>query len=132
MGPKVGKPADTPIDPETDYFAYHQEFWIYLYREEGVAFNDMTSEDSHLAFQRFADRYNAGELEAPYYNKNTTSGDNSTTANVGGGFPPEAIEQAKTTRHSWTFRTSETERRGLEQLQQGVRKQTEYFDEKKN
>ena len=42
------------------------------------------------------------------------------------GLPTEAIEECKTTNHKWSFNTSETERRSLQYLQEGVRKQTEY------
>ena len=98
------------IDPTKDYFTCHQPFWVYLYREEGTYFNDLTSDDSKQAFTRFADRYNRGDLELPYYD----------------GLPPEVIQECKTTRHAWSFQTTDVERRGLQNVQQGVRKQTEY------
>jgi hypothetical protein len=106
----------TLIDPEQDYFTFHQPFWVYLYREEGVAFNDLTSEEAHAAFQTFAHRYNTGNLEEPYYSTST--------------FPPEVLEQCRTTQHTWAFQTTETERKGLDVLQQGVRRQTEYIEKK--
>jgi hypothetical protein len=112
LGPPVGIPPAPKIDPEIDYFSYHQPFWVYLFREEGVAFNDLTSEEAHVAFERFVNHYNTGALEAAYYGKE--------------GFPLKVLDECRTTRHKWSFQTSATERRGLEQLQEGVRKQTEY------
>jgi hypothetical protein len=95
-----------------DYFAFHQQLFVYLYREEGSAFNDLTSEETREAFGRFVERYNAGKLEATYYDPK--------------GLPPAAVEESKTTRHAWSFRTTDTEARSLQYLQEGVRKQTEF------
>jgi hypothetical protein len=50
-------------------------------------------------------------LEDPYYTRT---------------FPNEVIEESKTTKHSWGFKTTHTERKGLGDLQKGVRRQTEY------
>ena len=112
LGNVVGKAPDELLDPENDYFAYHQHLWVYLFREEGLAFNDLTSEEARQAFERFTERYNAGDLEEAYYSPS--------------GFPQRALDECKTTRHSWSFKTSETERQGLEVLQRGVRKQTDF------
>jgi hypothetical protein len=113
MGDPIGTPPSTFIDPENDYFTYHQEFWVYLFREEGVRFNDMHSGEAREAFVRFARLFNAGKLEAPYYDNPPT-------------FPPQVLEESKTTRHKWGFQTTATERKGLEQLQEGVRRLTQY------
>ena len=110
LGGIKGSPPSEPLDLEKDYFAYHQHLWVYLYREEGIIFGDLSSEDSRNAFQRFAKRYNAGELEKVYY----------------GVLPQEAIDQCQTTRHKWSFNTSETERKSLRFIEEGVRKQTEF------
>lgn len=110
LGAIRGSPPAVLLDVEQDYFQYHQHLWVYLYRQEGIVFGDLTSEDAHSAFKRFVKRYNAGELEAAYYD----------------GLPAEAVEECKTTNHKWTFNTSETERKSLQFLQEGVRKQTEY------
>lgn len=112
LGENVGTPPITLIDPEKDYFTYHQHLWVFLFREEGAAFNDLTSDEARTAFGRFSERYNVGHLEAAYYDPK--------------GLPQEVLEECKTTRHSWSFQTSETERKGLELLQKGVRRQTEY------
>lgn len=108
--PLLGHPPETLIYPEKDYFSFHQQFWVYLYREEGIAFNDLTSEEARVAFERFVKRYNAGDLQEPYYST----------------LPPEVIHECKTTKHTWSFQTSATERKGLQVLQQGIREQTEY------
>jgi hypothetical protein len=111
LGALKGSPPAEPLDLEKDYFAYHQHLWVYLYREEGIIFGDLTSEDARSAFSRFAKRYNAGELEESYY----------------GVLPQLAIDQCQTTRHKWSFNTSETERESLRFLEEGVRKQTQFF-----
>jgi hypothetical protein len=112
LGDNVGTPPVTLIDLEKDYFTYHQHLWVFLFREEGAAFNDLTSDEARTAFGKFSERYNVGHLEAAYYDPK--------------GLPQEILEECKTTRHSWSFQTSETERKGLKLLQKGVRRQTEY------
>lgn len=112
LGDRLGEPPKQLLDAEKDYFAFHQHLWVYLFREEGVAFNDLTSEESHEAFARFVKRYNSGALEVGYYDPN--------------GLPSEVIEECKTTRHSWTFKTDERENKHLRSVQEGIRKQTEY------
>jgi len=114
LGPSPTKPPTKLLDAERDYFAYHQSLWVWLYREEGMAFNDMTSEESRNAFAKFVQQYNAGQLEAAYYDPK--------------GLPPAAVEECQTTRHKWNFQTSETERQGLKMLEDGVRKVTVYSD----
>ncbi|CAJ1951374.1 unnamed protein product [Cylindrotheca closterium] len=113
LGPALGRKPDKLIDPVEDYYSYHEHFWVYLYREEGVAFNDMTSEESKEAFERFAKEYNSGNLELEYY---------------GDRLPTEVIEATKTTKHSWSFSNvlSDREKKGLQTVQQGIRQQTEY------
>jgi hypothetical protein len=34
LGDPRGHPPARLLDAERDYFAYHQHFWVYLYREE--------------------------------------------------------------------------------------------------
>eukprot|EP00536_Pseudo-nitzschia_multiseries_P011718 jgi/Psemu1/289866/fgenesh1_pg.412_\ len=69
MGEPRGRPPDSTVDPEKDYFTFHREFWIYLFREEGTCFNDIETKEAHAAFRRFATVYNAGNLEEPYYTR---------------------------------------------------------------
>lgn len=111
LGEILGKPPEKTLTVDQDYFTHHEHLWVYLYRE-GIAFNDLTSDQARAAFARFAAKYNAGKLEAAYYDEK--------------GLPLEAVEQSKTTSHSWAFQTSQTERDNLHLLQEGVRKQTEY------
>jgi len=119
MGEPIGRSPESLINVKEDYYSFHHEFWIYLFREEGTCFNDLDTKDARAAFARFAKCYNAGELEEPYYSRN---------------FPNEVIEESKTTKHSWGFKTTQTERKGLGDLQKGVRRQTEYSsrDQKSN
>lgn len=111
MGNPLGHAPEAKIDAKVDYYSFHQEFWVYLFREEGIAFNDLDADAAHEAFGRFAGRYNAGELEEPYYSRT---------------IPTDVIEESKTTQHAWSFKTTETERKGLEALHDGIRRQTEY------
>jgi len=115
MGEPLGHAPDSLLDPIKDYFTFHEHFWAYLYRNEGVAFNDLTSEQAREAFERFAKAYNKGKLEAEYYDAK---------------LPEPVLEECKTTKHSWSFNKSLTdrERKGLQSLQHGIRKQTEYND----
>jgi hypothetical protein len=111
LGDPLGHPPEVPIDPEKDYFAFHQHLWLYLFRERQTAFNDLTSEEAHQAFTEFCELYNRGTLETAYYEDE---------------LPAEALEECKTTGHKWGFRISDVEDRTLHKLQQGVRKQTQY------
>jgi hypothetical protein len=111
LGDIAGKPPPRLLDPESDYFAYHQHLWVYLYREEGIAFGDLSSEQSRQAFQRFCQNYNEGKLEVSYYQA---------------VLPLKAVEECKTTSHKWSFQTSATEVKSLHMIEEGVRKQTEY------
>ena len=111
LGGIAGKPPSILLDPNKDYFAFHQHLWVYLYREEGIAFGDLTSDESRKAFQRFCMHYNEGKLETAYYKD---------------VLPLKAVEESKTTRHKWSFQTSTTEVKALSMIEEGVRKQTEY------
>jgi len=112
MGETRGTQPSNLIDPEKDFYQYHQHLWVYLFREEGVAFSDLSSSDlARKAFARFCKKYNTGKLEDGYY-KATLS-----TA---------VVDECQTTTHSWSFRTSEHEKESLHLLQDGIRKQTEY------
>jgi hypothetical protein len=110
LGDPIGKPPATLLDAEKDYFAYHEHLWVYLFREEGSAFNDMTAEETREGFRRFAKRYNVGSLAEGYYVDK---------------LPAAVLEESKTTKHSWSFRISATEGRSLHSIETGVRKQTE-------
>ncbi|KAL7573112.1 hypothetical protein ACA910_018791 [Epithemia clementina (nom. ined.)] len=89
MGPILGKAPEELLDADRDYYAYHQHLWVYLYRKEGLAFNDLPStEATRQAFERFVQQYNAGALEKEYYQTQ---------------LPPAVLDEAKTTRHTWSF-----------------------------
>ena len=113
LGPVASAPPDTQIDPEADYFAYHEHFRLYLYRSSGTYFEDLSSSETHKEFARFAKNFNEGKLEAGYYNHSNK-------------LPPLAMEQCKRTQHKWAFKTSATEQQSLEMVRAGVRKQTEW------
>ncbi|GAX14096.1 hypothetical protein FisN_8Hu067 [Fistulifera solaris] len=113
LGDPRGHPPARLLDAERDYFAYHQHFWVYLYREEQTTFADMEdTQQARQAFARFVDQYNAGRLEEIYYQ--------------GSSMPPDILGECRPTRHQWNFQTSRTEEKSLSLLQDGVRKQTEY------
>jgi len=111
LGSTRTRPPDQPLDPEKDYFAYHQHLWLYLHRREGVAFGDLSSSEARDAFRRFVKKYNAGKLEEAYYES---------------VLPSEALENGLTTRHQWNFHTNTMEKKNLNLIEEGVRKQTDY------
>mmetsp|Transcript_33978 Transcript_33978/g.74523 ORF Transcript_33978/g.74523 Transcript_33978/m.74523 type:complete len:459 (-) Transcript_33978:51-1427(-) len=113
LGPLASGPPDTQIDPEADYFAYHEHFRLYLYRSSGTYFEDLSSAETHKEFAKFAKNFNEGKLEAGYYNNSNK-------------IPPQAMEQCKRTQHKWAFKTNATEQQSLEMVRAGVRKQTEW------
>lgn len=113
LGDPLGTPPSKLLDPEADYFAYHEHLWVFLFRERGLAFNDMTSEETRDAFRSFVKRYNRGDLQEGYYMDK---------------LPAAVLEESKTTKHSWSFRISMSEGRSLQKVGAGVRKQTEYRD----
>lgn len=113
LGPIPKTPPSLLLNADLDYFTYHQHLWVYLYREEGIIFGDLTSEEARASFQRFCEAYNAGNLEQAYYEE-------------GVALPQPAVDECKTTRHQWSFQTSEVERKSLQLVEEGVRKQTEY------
>ena len=110
MGDPLGKAPSPLLDSQKDYFAFHQHLFVYLHREEGLAFNDLTSSETHQAFERFVEKYNRGILESDYYKD---------------PLPAAALEEAKTTKHKWSFQTSHAEEDNLHAVQAGVRKQTQ-------
>ena len=116
LGPPRKSPPAQLLDADKDYFAFHEHLWVYLFREKGLAFNDMTSEETRDAFRGFVKRYNAGDLAEGYYVDK---------------LPAAVLEESKTTKHSWSFRVSETESRSLHSIEAGVRAQTEYKDPSK-
>lgn len=111
LGSPRNRPPDQPLDPEKDYFAYHQHLWLYLHRREGVAFGDLSSSEARDAFRRFVKKYNAGKLEEAYYES---------------VLPSEALENGLATRHQWNFHTNTMEKKNLNLIEEGVRKQTDY------
>ena len=112
MGPVRGNPPEQLLDAQDDYYALHQHFLVYLFREEGTVFSAVKStKDARKAFSRFVQAYNSGNLEQGYYQ----------------ALPPAgAIEESTQKQHSWSFQTSRGEEKQLHMLQAGIRKQTEY------
>jgi len=114
LGDPLGHAPDQLLDPDNDYFAYHKHLWLYLYRDCGTVFNDLTSsQEQRRAFEDFCRLYNAGQLEAAYYDRDNT-------------LPAAALEEIQTTRHAWKFRITDREDKSLQVLQEGVHQQTEY------
>eukprot|EP00978_Attheya_sp_CCMP212_P015884 scaffold41063_cov52-Attheya_sp.AAC.1 len=112
LGPLRVSPPDVSLDEEADYFEYHSYLRLYLYREKGAYFEDLTAEEARSAFSKFVRQYNEGSIEEGYYDPK--------------GPPAPALEQCKRTRHAWGFKTNEMDKKHLELLREGVRKQTEY------
>lgn len=111
LGERLGHPPDVVLDPEIDYFAQNQRFRLYLYRECGLTFDELSSHDARNKFKDFVQKYNAGELETGYYAPH---------------LPIPAIEECPSTRHQWGLKITNQDSQHLQILQEGVRKQTEY------
>jgi len=111
MGEPLSRAPDKLLNEEEDYFAYHEHFVVYLYREEKCTFDDLDSTAARQAFAHFVQRYNTGSLEAPYYDD---------------VMPIPVVEECRSTRYKWSFQTSRQEAEVLQELQDGVRKQTKY------
>ena len=113
IGPISHQPPSTKLDPMDDYFSYHNHLRLYLYRKEGLYFEDLTSTETHEAFEKFCSEYNKGELEQGFYAKD-------------GQLSEQALEQCKRTKHAWNFKTSAAEEKNLDLIRSGVKKQTAY------
>jgi hypothetical protein len=117
LGEVLNRPPNILLDPENDYFSQNQRFRLYLYRECGLTFDELSSNDARTIFQKFVQRYNSGELETGYYSS---------------VLPIEAIEECPSTRHHWSLKISNDDEQQLNRLHQGVRKQTEYQEKEIN
>lgn len=112
IGPKVTEPPEQKLDPDQDYFSYHNHLRLFLYRRDGTYFEDLTSSETHHAFEEFCALYNTGKLERAYYPNFE--------------LPQEALDQCKRTRHAWNFKTTQNEMNSLNLIKSGVKQQTEY------
>ena len=105
---------DQQIDADRDYFAFHNHLRVYLYRnKKGAYFEDLSSSEARAVFAEFCHEYNNGRLEMAFYDSKH-------------GLPNEALDECKRTKHAWNFHTSELEKKTLDVVKDGVRKQTEY------
>ena len=59
------------LDAETNYFLHNSHLRLFLYRKYEIHFEDLSSTESHAAFDKFAKSYNAGDLERDYYSRRT-------------------------------------------------------------
>ncbi len=112
LGPVMTYPPQVSLDPDTDYFRYHQHLRLFLYRRYGLYFEDLSSEDARTKFQSFVKEYNAGNLEQVYYEDEA--------------LPAEVLDPCKRTKHEWKFNTTAKEQESLNFVKEGVRKQTDY------
>ena len=101
------------LDTDIDYFAYNSHLRIFLYRKYAIYFEDLTSDESHAAFEEFVTFYNNGNLDLDYYSSS---------------LPQEALGQCLRTKYQWKFRTNKLEEQSLEMVRAGVKKQTEYSE----
>jgi len=111
IGLILNTPPASILNSTNDYFAFHNHLRLFLYRSEGKYFEDLSSDETHEAFEKFCSKYNNGELEQAYYNQD---------------LPEEALEQCKRTKHAWKFKTSAAEEKSLDVIISGVKKQTAY------
>lgn len=107
------------LDTDIDYFAYSSHLRIFLYRNYGIYFEDLTSDESHAAFEEFVTSYNNGNLELDYYSNNSSGASS---------LPQDALDQCSHTKYKWKFRTNMLEEQSLEMVRAGVKKQTEYSE----
>ncbi len=114
LGEMASEPPQELLDTDTNYFSHNSHLRLYLFRRYGIYFEDLTSEESHDAFQEFVSKYNEGKLEAAYYN------------DTKGKLPQEALDQCQRTQHKWNFKTNKVEEQSLKIVRDGVKKQTEY------
>lgn len=112
IGPILQESPPQKLDPDKDYFSYHNHLRLFLYRRDGSYFEDLTSSETHRAFEDFCSLYNAGNLESSYY--------------PNFDLPQEALDQCKRTRHAWKFKTTDNEMKSLSFIKSGVKQQTEY------
>jgi hypothetical protein len=112
LGPILNYPPQVSLDPDTDYFKYHQHLRLFLYRRHRLYFEDLSSEDARTKFQSFVKEYNAGNLEQVYYEDEP--------------LPAEVLDPCKRTKHEWKFNTTAKELESLNFVKEGVRKQTDY------
>ncbi|GKZ01299.1 hypothetical protein MPSEU_001080900 [Mayamaea pseudoterrestris] len=111
LGDALGHAPSQPLNADRDYFAFHEHLFVYLYRQEGRAFNDLTSDETHQAFTRFVDEYNSGRLPATFYQET---------------IPAAILEECKTTRHKWKFQISDAEDKNLRTMSNGIKSQTDH------
>ena len=116
MGGVIHDAPSELLDAETDYFSHNSHLRLFLYRKYEIHFEDLSSTESHAAFDEFAKSYNAGDLERDYYNP------------PGSMLPQDALDQCSRTKHKWKFRTNRLEEQSLEMVRAGVKRQTEYDD----
>jgi len=112
LGPVAGTPPPILLS-EQDYFTHHDHFRLWLFREKGARFEDLSSEKARSSFAKFVRRYNEGALERDYYGEKP---------------PPLALKECQRTAHGWSFETSLPERRFAEGIREIVRKQTDRED----
>lgn len=110
LGPARDAPPEIMLDEETDYFRYHNHLRIYL-ATKGLAFEELNTQRTHEYFIKFCKLYNRGELPQSFYLSD---------------LPDDTLQDAKRTNHKWGFKTTETERKTLDYVKSGVKKQTEY------
>ena len=113
LGEITMQPPQELLHTDTNYFSHNSHLRLYLYRHYGIYFEDLTSNESHDAFQEFVSKYNNGELETAYYDPK-------------GKLPQEALDQCSRTQHKWNFSTNRVEEQALKMVRDGVKKQTEY------
>lgn len=113
LGEVRHEPPPDKLDSD-DYFSHNTHLRLFLWRNFGIYFEDLTSSESHHAFKEFIKAYNSGNLAKAYYDSS------------GGSFPQDALEQCSRTKHQWNFRTSKVEKESLSIVSAGVKKQTDY------
>jgi hypothetical protein len=110
---EITQKIPTKLINTDDYFTYHNHLRLFLYHSTASYFEDLTSSETHKLFETFCDKYNTGALEEVYYDTKLE-------------LPEEAMEACKRTKHQWKFNTNVTERKSLDLIKSGVKRQTDY------
>ena len=98
------------LDAEDDYYARAAEFRTWLRDAKDLYLDDIAADEARKLFAQFAERWNAGRLDASYYSGKA--------AGRGG----------KRTRPAWSFKLSDTEARGLASTRAAVSRQSAQDD----
>ena len=119
-GPRI-MPSEV-VDAKDDYFRKNDVFKVWLHRGKGVAFEDLTGDDSRALFAKFAKLWNAGKLEAMYVEWRRRCCSRCTPRSLTSplryydGPPEDVVAACRKTTHTWGMKLSGKDRDDLQRL----------------